>query len=156
LPENVAAEPIASTIPDTPSRTWETFQMPETSPLPATLQSTLGLNRTEIELLLRLVAWGSLAREQIPAIATCGHRSVKLSSVNAIVRGLRKKLAAHDIELVTLREFGWGLRPEGREKIVALIGPRQAPGVNTEAAGAKSRQESRMSPEGRQTHPAAA
>jgi hypothetical protein len=39
-----------------------------------TLQSMLGLNRNEIEILMRLVAWGSLAREQIPAIATCGHR----------------------------------------------------------------------------------
>jgi hypothetical protein len=39
------------------------FQMPEET----TLQSMLGLNRNEIEILLRLVAWGSLAREQIPA-----------------------------------------------------------------------------------------
>jgi hypothetical protein len=107
-------------------------------PEETTLQSMLGLNRNEIELLLRLVAWGSLAREQIPAIATCGHRPVKLSSVNAIVRGLRKKLVTRGIELTTIREFGWGLNQRDREKIVALIGPRQGLGVNTEAAGAKN------------------
>jgi hypothetical protein len=100
-----------------------------------TLQSMLGLNRNEIEILLRLVAWGSLAREQIPAIATCGHRSVSINSVNAIVRGLRQKLAAHDIALVTVHGFGWKLCQEDREKIVAFIGP----GAITEAAGEKSR-----------------
>ena len=42
-----------------------------------------------------------------------------------------------------------------REKIIGLIGPRQALGVNTEAASAKSRQESRMEPGEQKTHPAA-
>jgi len=121
-----------------------------------TLQSILGLNRNEIEILLRLVAWGSLAREQIPAIARCGHRSVSINSVNAIIGLLRKKLAVHGIELITIREFGWGLNQRDREKIVALIGPRRAPGVNTEAAGANSNRQGKMEPETSQTHPEAA
>jgi hypothetical protein len=50
---------------------------------------------------------------------------VKISSVNAMINNLRKKLRAHDIGLDTLREFGWGLGQKDREKIVALIGPRQ-------------------------------
>jgi hypothetical protein len=121
-----------------------------------TLQSMLGLNRNEIEILMRLVAWGSLAREQIPAIATCGHRPVKISSVNAIIGGLRRKLANHGIGLNVVRDFGWALRQEDREKIVALIGPRQGLGVNTEAAGAKNLSAGSMEPETSQTHPEAA
>jgi len=96
------------------------------TPMPdeATLQSLLGLNRNEIELLMRLVAWGRLAREQIPAIATCGHRSVKPSSVNAIIGELRKKLRAHGIEVDTVHGFGWKLSYKARDKIIGMIKPR--------------------------------
>jgi DNA-binding response OmpR family regulator len=104
------------------------------------LQSTFGLNRNEIEILLRLVAWGSLAREQVCAIATCGHRSVSINSVNAIIRELRRKLSTHGIEVSTLHGFGFELRQKDREKIVALISPRQGLGVNTEARDEKFRQ----------------
>jgi len=107
-------------------------------PREITVQSLLGLNRNEIEILMRLVAWGQLARAQVPAIATRGHRSVSINSVNAIMRGLRQKLAAHDIRLGTIREFGWKLPQEDREKIVAMIKPRQGLGIHTEAMDAKT------------------
>jgi hypothetical protein len=110
-----------------------------------TLQSILGLNRNEVELLMRLVAWGRLAREQVPAIATCGHRSVSIISVNAIVRGLRKKLAVHSIELDTVHGFGCRLPPKGQTKIIGMIKPRSsAPTKAAEAAGAKIYQRSRI------------
>ena len=61
--------------------------MPETSPLaaerpsrrkpnnslPVTLQSRLGLNGNELAVLLRLVVWERLAKEQVCALAVRGH-----------------------------------------------------------------------------------
>ena len=110
------------------------------------LQEMLGVNRNELEILMRLVAWSRLAREQVPAIAMCGHRPVKIGSVSAIMLGLRKKLARYGIELATIREFGWGLHQKDRNKIVALIEPKQAPGAGAKTAGTKSDQEVELKP----------
>jgi hypothetical protein len=89
--------------------------------LPDSLQKQLSLNGTELRVLLRLLTWGSIAREQAAMTA-----SVKLNSVNAVVIGLRRKLAAHKIELVTVRDFGWALPPKGQTKIVGPIKPKGA------------------------------
>jgi hypothetical protein len=112
----------------------------ERPPVPAaapahksTLQSMLGLSNTEIEILMRLVAWGRLAREQIYGITVSGHRTLKPSSINPIMVELRKKLIAHRIKLVTIRDFGFGLSQEDRGRIVELIRPR----CDTEVAGEK-------------------
>jgi hypothetical protein len=93
------------------------------------------LNHNEIEILLRLVAWGRLAREQVCAIATCGHRPVKLGSVSAIVRELRKKLAKHKIKLVTVHGFGFELCQEDCKRVLGLLAntpakPRANPPVH--------------------------
>src|SRR5262252_8090750 len=83
--------------------------------------ATLELNHNEERILARLTQQGYLAREQVCAIATCGHRPVKLGSVGVIVRELRKKLATQDIQLATIRDFGFGLRQEDREKVLGFI-----------------------------------
>jgi len=89
-----------------------------------TVQSLLGLNSTEIQLLLRLVAYGRLAREQVCGIPISGHRTLKPGSINPIIGAFRKKLAGHGIALTTIRGFGWALPQEDRERIVRLIRPR--------------------------------
>jgi hypothetical protein len=93
------------------------FQMPDK----ASLGSTLGLNDTETQILLRLVTWDRLAREQVRAIATCGHRPVKIGSVNAIVRGLRKKLEKHKIKIDAVNGFGWEVPRKARERVRELL-----------------------------------
>jgi hypothetical protein len=98
--------------------------------LPDSLQDQLNLNGTELRLLLRLLTWGSIARQQAAVTA-----SVTLGSVNPTMTGLRKKLAKHHIKLITIRDFGWALPRESQSKIVGLIKPRG----DTEAAGEKSR-----------------
>jgi hypothetical protein len=106
----------------------------ERPPVPAaapahksTLQSMLGLSNTEIEILMRLVAWGRLAREQIYGITVSGHRTLKPSSINPIMVGLRKKLAKHGVKLIAIRDFGFGLPQEDRARIVGMIKPRKMP-----------------------------
>jgi hypothetical protein len=91
------------------------------------LQEQLGLSGTEIEILMRLVAWGRLARERICGITVSGHRTIKPSSINPIMAGLRKKLIAHRVKLVTIHGFGFGLSQEDRGRIVELIKPRKTP-----------------------------
>ena len=93
-----------------------------------TLQSTLGLDYNETEILLRLVAWGRLAREQVPAIAVRAHQQIKISSVNAIIGLLRKKLAAHDIALITIHGFGWELGRGGPRKNYRAYRSQTGPG----------------------------
>jgi hypothetical protein len=95
--------------------------MHDKASLADTLRLTPGLNPTEIQILLRLITWERLAREQICAIATCGHRPVKIGSVNGIIDRLRKKLTKHKIELTTVYEFGWELRQEVRKKVFKLL-----------------------------------
>jgi DNA-binding response OmpR family regulator len=90
--------------------------MPDKASLPAVLRSVLGLNDTETQILLRLMTWERIAREQICALATCGHQSIKLSSVNGIVSGLRKKLSAHGVEITTNRDFGFELPRKARRR----------------------------------------
>jgi hypothetical protein len=94
------------------------------------LQEQLGLSGTEIEILMRLAAWGRLARQQICGITVSGHRTLKPSSINPIMVGLRKKLIAHRVKLITIRDFGWGLSQEDRGWIVGLIKPRKMPPVS--------------------------
>jgi hypothetical protein len=101
----------------------------------STLQSMLGLSNTELEILMRLLIRNSLSREQICGIPVSGHRTIKLSSVNGIIGLLRRKLAGHGIELVTIRDFGFGLSQKDRARIVGLIRPRG----DTETTGEKSR-----------------
>jgi hypothetical protein len=86
-----------------------------------TLRLKLGLNDTEIQILLRLVTWERLAREQVRAIAMCERRPVKIGSVNGIIDRLRKKLAGRGIKLATIREFGFELRQRDRKKILELL-----------------------------------
>jgi len=86
--------------------------------LPDSLQKQLSLNGTELRVLLRLLTWERLAREQVCAIT-----GVKLNSVNSIIGALRRKLAKHKIELVTVRDFGWALPPKGQTKIIGMIKP---------------------------------
>ena len=70
------------------------------------LRAMLGLNDTKTRTLLRLMTWERIAREQICALATCGHQSIKLSSVNGIVGGLRRKLAVHGVAIAGINRFG--------------------------------------------------
>jgi len=132
---------------------------------PESVPATLELTRTEERILMRLTRQSCLNREQVCGIATCGHRSIKLSSVNGIVGGLRRKLTKHKIELATVNGFGFELRQRDRAKVFELLaaqlksddraqtGPRQPAGRRT---GAKSDPQGRMEPETSQTHPAAA
>jgi hypothetical protein len=90
-----------------------------------TVQSLLGLNSTEIQLLMRLVAYGRLAREQVYGIPVSGHRTLKPSSVTPIISMLRKKLSERGIALTTIHGFGWGLPLKDRERILAMIKPRK-------------------------------
>jgi hypothetical protein len=76
---------------------------------PESVLATLELTRTEERILMRLTRQSCLSREQVCGIATCGHRSIKLSSVNG-VGGLRRKLTKHKIELATVNGFGFELR----------------------------------------------
>ena len=81
-----------------------------------TLRVKLGLNDTETRILCRLLAWRSIAREQVCAIA-----SVKSCSLSAIVSGLRRKLAKHDIQLKANYKIGWDLCQEDRKKLFKLF-----------------------------------
>jgi hypothetical protein len=92
---------------------------------PVSVPATLGLNHTEERIIARLISQGCLSREQICALATRAHQSIKLGSVNAIINNLRKKLRACGIEVRTVFGFGFELHPRDRAKIVALIGPRE-------------------------------
>ena len=94
------------------------------------LQEQLGLSGTEIEVLMRLVAWGQLARERICGIPLSGHRTLKPGSINPIMIGLRKKLAKHGVKLITIRDFGFELPQEDRARIVGMIKPRKMPPVS--------------------------
>ena len=122
LQPNVAVKPVERMLASTPTVARETLQMPEIQPLaaehsarndlPASLQEQLGLSGTELRVLLRLVAWGGIAREQAVTAA------IKLSSMNVVAIAWRRKLAKHQIELETVHGFGWKLSREGREKIL--------------------------------------
>jgi len=65
-------------------------------------------------------------------MATCGHRPVKIGSVNAIVRGLRKKLAKHKIKIDAVNGFGWELPSKARERVRELLA-RATPSAATKA-----------------------
>jgi hypothetical protein len=101
----------------------ETLELERPARAPA---SALNLNHNETQILKRLASQGCLAREQVCAIVTCGHRPVKISSVRAIVGTLRRKLAAHGVQLVSINGFGWELRRRDRELIRELLA-RSAP-----------------------------
>src|SRR5262249_21016485 len=51
-----------------------------------------------------------LTKEQICAIVVRAHQPIKIGSVNALIRLLRKKLTDHGIKITTLHEFGCELR----------------------------------------------
>jgi len=107
--------------------------------LPDSLQEQLGLSNAELAILLRLIVWGEIAREQ--AAATAG---VKLNSMNSVIVGLRRKLAKHGIRLDTLHAFGWKLSQKGQTKIVGLIKPAAGKPVDREV-GAKPKRQQRGS-----------
>src|SRR5262249_24062130 len=122
----VAARPVANMIP---SRTQE-FQMPEETStfaaaertpaappplrdkasLAAALRLMLGSNHTECQIFMRLVTQGCLTKEQICAIVVRAHQPIKIGSVNALIRLLRKKLTDQGIKIPPLHEFGCELR----------------------------------------------
>jgi hypothetical protein len=108
--------------------------------LPTSLQEQLGLNGTELRVLLRLLTWGSIAREQAATTA-----SVKLNSVNAVIIGLRRKLTKHRIRLITVRDFGWRLPPEGQTKTVGMIKPAAGKSVDREVDAKPERQQKELS-----------
>jgi hypothetical protein len=70
---NIATRSVGAMIPRTPSQLTKEFKCTID-----TLRSRFGLNDTEVLITLRLITWERLAREQVIAIGTCGHRSVKL------------------------------------------------------------------------------
>jgi hypothetical protein len=131
-------------------------QMHDKASLAAALQLQLALNPTEAQIAMRLTTQGCVAREQICAIGTCGHRSVKAGSVGAIVRGLRRKLAVYGIAIAGINGFGWELRQKDREKIIALIGPRGSGRASAKAASVKINQPINYEPKERQDRSAAA
>jgi hypothetical protein len=103
--------------------------MPRTSstaaaelPLPAALQSKLELSDTETTVLLRLLTWSSLAREQVCTIVACGRRRpISTSSAGKIVDRLRAKLRPHKIKIGAINGIGFELSKEERSKIFELL-----------------------------------
>jgi hypothetical protein len=123
---------------------------------PASVPATLGLNHTEERIIARLISQGCLSREQICALTTRAHQSIKLGSVGAIVHGLRKKLILYGIRLDVVRGFGFELRQKDRAKVLQLLArPKPTRSVGTsptgaaEAAGAKNLSAGSMEPEER-------
>jgi hypothetical protein len=118
--------------------------------------TTLELNRTEAQILARLVVQNPLAKERICALVTRAHQPIKLCSVGAIVHGLRKKLIPYGIRLDVVRGFGFALCREDRAKVLELLArpkptitPKHMPTGATEATGANFRQQGRIEPEER-------
>jgi hypothetical protein len=93
--------------------------------LPDILRAKLKLNGAETRVMLRLIAWQSMAHEQTAATA-----SVKLNSVNAIIYGLRRKLAKYKITINAVHGVGFELRRESRERILKML---FGPGSNSHA-----------------------
>jgi hypothetical protein len=113
------------------------FQMQEKTGSPVSVPATLELTRTEELVLMRLTRQGCLSREQVCGIATSGHRSIKLSSVNGIVGGLRRKLAKHKIELVTVNGFGFELHRRDRAKALELLATSTGKRTDRTTSGVK-------------------
>jgi hypothetical protein len=117
---------------------------------PASVPVALGLNHTETQILARLITQGCLSREQICAIASRAHQPIKIGSVGAVVHGLRKKLAGHEITIASVSGFGFELRPRDRAKVLDLLAaqPRQPAG---DVLVRKSDPQGRIEPETSQT-----
>jgi hypothetical protein len=136
--------------------------MQDKASLAAALQLRFGLNPTEAQITMRLLAQGRVAREQVCGIEVRGHRSIKTGSVGAIVGALRKKLAGYGITIAGINGFGWEICRRDRERVLELLArpkptnpTRTSPTGATEAAGAspKSGQTQRSPPDGLERRP---
>jgi len=144
-----SVKPAELIIPGKPSHTQGKIKMQGKT---ESVDAVLKLTRTEESILTRLAKQGCLAREQMCALVTRAHQPIKPCSAGVIVRGLRKKLAAHGVKIATAYKFGWTLCRGDCEKVRELLAtqPRptttakQIPDDGTEAAGAKSRPGDRM------------
>lgn len=85
--------------------------------LAAVLCLLFNLRRTEAQVLMLMSTQDFVSKEEIFAAATQNDKTIAKSTVSVMISVLRKKLGIHNIEISTLRGFGYGLRKESREKI---------------------------------------
>jgi hypothetical protein len=73
--------------------------------------------------LLDLTTEGYITSKRICAIAARNDQMLNAStrSVKVFAYNLRRKLAKHHVQILTINRFGYGLRKEGREKICRLL-----------------------------------
>ena len=85
--------------------------------LAAVLCLLFGLRRSEGQVLMKMATQDYVAKKEIHAAAAQDERTIAESSVSVVISGMRKKLIVHNIEISTLRGFGYALRKESRDRI---------------------------------------
>jgi DNA-binding winged helix-turn-helix (wHTH) protein len=85
--------------------------------LAAALCLMFGLRRSEGQVLMLMSTQDFVSKKEIHAAASRDDQTIAESSVSVLISGLRKKLIVYNIEISTLRGFGYALRKESRGKI---------------------------------------
>jgi hypothetical protein len=85
--------------------------------LAAALSMAFELSRTEGQVLTKLMTCDYSDFDGLLAAANHENQGVSARTLPTLLSKLRKKLAAYDIEITSLRKLGFGLRMETREKI---------------------------------------
>jgi DNA-binding response OmpR family regulator len=76
-----------------------------------TLRTVVGMTRTEAALLMELVRQGSLCRGRYPSPG----------SIDVHVFNLRRRLAPHDIAIISVHGHGYRLSGEDRARLMVMI-----------------------------------
>src|SRR4051812_20187483 len=85
--------------------------------LAAVLCLLFNLRRSEGEVLMKMATQDFATKKEIHAAASQNDQTIAESTVSVMISVLRKKLSVHNVEITTLRGFGYALRKESRGKI---------------------------------------
>jgi DNA-binding winged helix-turn-helix (wHTH) protein len=99
--------------------------------LAAALCLMFGLRRSEGQVLMKMATADFVSKEEIFAAATQNDKTIAKSTVSVLISGLRKKLIVYNIEITTLRGFGYALRNESRGKICRRLAKYDAGLIST-------------------------
>jgi DNA-binding winged helix-turn-helix (wHTH) protein len=89
------------------------------------------LRRAEGQVLMLMSTQDYVSKQEIHAAASQNDQTIAEATVSVLISGLRKKLAVHNIEISTLRGFGYGLRKESRKKICGRLAKYDAGLIST-------------------------
>jgi len=85
--------------------------------LAAALSLAFELGYNEGRILAKLMASDFGTLKDLHAAANRNNEKLALDTLRVLISRLRKKLAAHEIEITVLFRLGYGLRKQAREKI---------------------------------------